>query len=61
MINRFKCMDLSSVLDPVLGFIADLDPDFKSLESDPFVNKLMGSKKGWEFAHLLITHFAQIK
>ena len=61
MINRFKCMNLSSVLDPGLGFIADLDPDFKSLESDPFVNKLMGSKKGWEFAHLLITHFAQIK
>ena len=29
-------------MDP--GFIADPDPDFKNLDPDPSMNKLMGSK-----------------
>ena len=26
------------------GFFVDPDPDFKNPDSDPFINKLMGSK-----------------
>ena len=37
-------MVLFSVSDPDPGFFADPDPGFKSLDLDPSMNRLIGSK-----------------